>query len=74
MLSLNNSTKLIAYPNGAPVYNPSTKEWSNDQHGDYIFSRDSLKWYKKGCFLIGGCCCTTKEDIIILAKTLSTLN
>lgn len=73
ILSLNSSKKLIAYPNGGAVYNPSTKEWSNDQCGDHIFSINSLKWYEKGCFLIGGCCCTTKEDIKVLAETLSTI-
>ncbi|WP_448904751.1 homocysteine S-methyltransferase [Gemella sp.] len=71
LLSKNRSKKIIAYPNGGAIYDPSTKEWSNSDSSEHIFSTDCLDWYEKGCSMIGGCCCTTKDDIEILSKTLS---
>lgn len=71
ILSLNKSKKLIAYPNGGAIYNPTTKEWGNNVDSKHIFSKDCLDWYEKGCSMIGGCCCTTKEDIKTLSEILS---
>lgn len=71
LLSKNSSKKIIAYPNGGAIYDPSTKEWSNTEGSEHIFSSDSLVWYEKGCSMIGGCCCTTKDDIKILSEILS---